>query len=92
MSEFYKIKADFLLYGFANNNETDFSRLIIINLTKLQYINIIPQEDIGYHAYIDNDSAIIAPILGNKNGDSEFIAIGIDLLFDCCPHLIANWV
>ena len=90
MSEFYKIKADFLLYGFANKKEIDFAELVIVNLNKLQDI-IIAKENIGYRSYLDEDGHIIAPVLANANGDSEFIAIGIDLLEENYPKLIRKW-
>jgi len=87
LSEFFKIKANYLLYAVLNESETDFISVNILDvsffLNEYNNDNIIIQDNGKTNSSILSDK-IICPIVYNKDGSSSFIAINY-------KHLITQY-
>ena len=91
-SEFYKLKADYLVYGITNttkenidvNQSLNFIKFAIVNLkvlfNKLRNEQITIKEKIKQSKIEDNK--LIVPVLYNKDKSSSFIAFDIEQLCD----------
>jgi hypothetical protein len=89
-SEFFKIKADFLVYGITNGSKevgkrstlTGFSKFVVVNLhglyAQIEAGNIIFKPNIRT-SYI-YDGKMIAPIQGNNDASSSFVAFDVGQL------------
>ncbi len=87
MSEFFKIKSQFLFYAILNENEDDFSRYCVINIKALLknikngLIDIDLNEDNNKHkAYLKNDKpvCIVKHNYEDKKGNSSFIIFNVN--------------
>lgn len=90
-SEFYKIKADYLVYGITNGSKfpekrhtlTGIIKFVVVDLkvlfNKIENGLIIPKRNIGLNSYKKNNT-LIAPIIDNKDGSSSFVAFDVKLL------------
>ncbi len=86
-SEFYKVEADFLVYGITNgakfiekrNSVTGFIKYTFVDLRvlmkQIDNDNIILKRGIN-RSYI-NDNKLIAPIKENKDSSSSFVAFDV---------------
>lgn len=88
-SEFYKIKADYFLYGITNCNKnelitcTDFLKYALIDLRIIYELietgRIIIMDNNQNRCFI-SDGIMICPIKWNKDGSSNFFPIDIPLI------------
>jgi len=90
-SEFYKVKADFLVYGITNGSKfqdkrhslTDFIKFVVLDLKvlfdKIENGLIIPSQNIGLNSYI-KENKMFAPIINNHDDSSSFVAFDVSLL------------
>lgn len=93
-SEFFKIKAHYLVYGIVNGTKsnletcTSFLKYAIVDLKVFYSLiskgNIHLKEMAHHTSHIYNKDTLVCPIKFNKDGSSSFIAVNI-------PHLIELW-
>ena len=88
-SEFYKIKADFLVYGIVNTSKKNyqkadsFFKILIVNLDFLrgyfQSGKIILKNNKSIRCIKENNT-LVCPIIQNRDRSSSFIAFDVHLL------------
>jgi hypothetical protein len=91
-SEFYKIKADYLVYGITNGSKfldkrhtlTDFLKYVVVDLKvlydKIEQKLIVPKY--GAHVSYIKDGVMIVPIKDNTDDSSSFVAFDVKQLND----------
>ncbi|GAB6073629.1 hypothetical protein [Nautilia lithotrophica] len=98
-SEFFKIEADFFVYGITNceNNQSmrqcdDFLKFAVINMDIIKNMldsNLIEiDKNLNKKVSEIRKGKIIAPVLTNHDGSSEFIALKIDQIYALNPNSI----
>lgn len=93
LSEWFKLDAAYMLNGAVNSNESGFLWLAFLDLSLFDHLVLVPksQREIGSRSFIQND-AIVVPIMSNRDGSSEFIAISIDDIAKLSSGYIDFWV
>jgi hypothetical protein len=91
-SEFFKIKADYLVYGITNGTKfsntrdtlTDFIKYVVIDLKVLQnkITNglIIIRDTVVSNSFDNNDGTMTAGYRKNPDGSSEFLVFDVKIL------------
>ncbi len=88
-SEFFKIIADFMVYGVIDTTKNNYSsaknflKFAVINLDILMdefdNKNILVRETSGHKCFLENN-VLICPINYNRDGSSSFVPVDISLL------------
>ncbi len=91
-SEFYKIKADYLVYGIINSSKdevhkaTDFLKYVVVDLKKLQcLINceaIVISKDLSSNYCKRVGGRMFCPVNYNPDGSSSFVPFDVKMLDD----------
>ena len=98
-SEFYKIQADYLLYGILNCSSKDTQKIAEANFQKVVLLRLAPlwQKLEEGKAIIDEsrqgrshwqDGRLIIPVNHNRDGSSSFIAWDIPTVIQRWPEII----
>ena len=101
-SEFYKIQADYLLYGILDSDSKDPKQLANVAFQKVALIHLPPlwKKLESGEATIDEsvsgrcqwkEGALIIPVNHNRDGSSSFIAWDIPLIAHHWPHQIIHF-
>ena len=89
-SEFFKIKADYFVYGMVNENHDDFSKYVVVDLKKLLALfdegRIIVDNSVT-EGVIEGGN-LKCPIKHNRDRSSTFVAIRIPLIDELFDNLI----
>lgn len=101
-SEFYKIKADFFLYGVINFNKSQvikgqvntddikFLKYILVNLHllfKLEQDGYIQISESGSSYFDKQSKKLIVSLKGNRDSSSSFVAFDVSAYFDLLNYL-----
>lgn len=93
-SEFYKIEANYLVYGITNGKKfmdqrhtlTNFIKYAVIDLSilynKIESGLIVIPEEINRNSYINEDRIMIAARNKNRDKSSDFVAFDINQLIE----------
>lgn len=93
-SEFFKIEADFFLYGISNGKKfpdklhtnTLLSKWAVLNISKLLYFiengSIVIDSTLGGYQCRLKDGKMYCPVLNNKDGSSNFVPFDIPIMID----------
>ena len=92
-SEFFKIDADFMVYGITNgvkdelNSNTNFIKYVVVDLKEL--FKLIDDERIQFKSSLwkceSQNGKLIAPINDNHDKSSSFVTFDIQMLHDLFP-------
>ena len=89
-SEFFKIKADYFVYGIVNEDHDDFNKYVVIDLKKLLALfdegRIIVDNSVT-EGVIEGGN-LKCPIKHNRDRSSTFVAIRIPLIDELFDNLI----
>ena len=90
LSEFYKLQADYFVYGIINHSKynkeqaTDFVKYAVIDLKILKALfdvqKIVVDRTLNTYYCIERDGKMVCPVNQNKDKSSRFIPIDIKLL------------
>lgn len=90
LSEFYKLQADYFVYGIINHQKirkeeaTDFIKYAVIDLKVLRALfdsqRIIVDRNLSSYLCVERDGKMVCPVLQNKDRSSSFFPIDIRLL------------